>query len=191
MQAFDSIKTFCNKNPKQAVIGAAIILAVVIGLLSIGSNLSSWKTYDFPQAALAMKLPQPPVAVADTKVPGFSQWTMQNEDIALVIGAVKLTGQEKPAAALGSTIEYVRQGIQNNPNIEKAEFKLNQRQQGRKTVNYLTGTAIFKDGDAKANTYVEGLFHMTDASIGFVYAHYNTPKGEELLRDMFETVSCE
>ena len=138
-----------------------------------------------------MKLPQAPVAVADTKVPGFSQWTMQNEDIALVIGAVKLTGQEKPAAALGSTIEYVRQAIQNNPNIEKADFKLNQRQQGRKTVNYLTGTAIFKDGDAKANTYVEGIFHLTDASIGFVYAHYNTPKGEELLRDIFDSVSCE
>ncbi len=190
MPAFDSIKTFCHKNPKQAVIVAAIILAIVVGLLSIGSNLSSWKTYDFPQAALTMKLPQQPVVVADTKIPGFSQWTMQNEDIALVIGAVKLTGQEKPAAALGSTIEYVRQGIQNNPNIEKAEFKLNQRQQGKKTVNYLTGTAIFKDGDAKANTFVEGLFHLTDTSIGFVYAHYNTPKGEELLRDIFDSVSC-
>ena len=110
---------------------------------------------------------------------------------ALVIGAVKLTGQEKPAAALGSTIEYVRQAIQNNPNIEKAEFKLNQRQQGRKTVDYLTGTAVFKDGDAKANTFVEGIFHLSDASIGFVYAHYNTPKGEELLRDIFDSVSCE
>ena len=190
MEAFDSLKTFCNKNPKQAVIYAAIILAVVIGLLCLGSNLSSWETYDFPQAALAMRLPQAPVAVADTKIPGFSQWTMQNEDIALVIGAVKLTGKEKPAAALGSTIKYVRQGIQNNPNIEKADFKINQRQQGRTTVNYLTGTAIYKDGDAKANTYVEGLFHLTDASIGFVYAHYNTPKGEEILRDIFETVIC-
>ena len=191
MQAFDSIKTFCNKNPKQAVIAAAIILAVVIGLLSIGSNLSSWKTYDFPQAALAMKLPQPPVAVEDTKVPGFSQWTMQNEDIALVIGAVKLTGQEKPAAALASTVEYVRQGIQNNPNIDTTEFKLNQRQQGRKTVNYLTGVAVFKDGEAKAKTYVEGIFHLSDHCIGFVYAHYNTPKGEEILRDIFATVICE
>ena len=189
MQAFDSVKTFCSKNPKQAVIGAAVVLAVVIGLLSIGSNLSSWKTYDFPQAALAMRLPQSPV-VADTKIPGFSEWTMQNENIALVIGAVKLTGDEKPASALGSTIEYVRQGIQNNPNIEKADFKLNQRQQGKKTVNYLTGTAIFKDGDAKATTYVEGMFHLSDKCIGFVYAHYNTPKGEETLRDIFGSVIC-
>ena len=58
-------------------------------------------------------------------------------------------------------------------------------------MNYLTGTAVFKDGNAKANTFVEGIFHLSDASIGFVYAHYNTPKGEELLRDIFDSVTCE
>ena len=191
MQAFDSIKTFCNKNPKQAVIAAAIILAVVICIFSLCTQLSVWKNYGFPQAALSMRLPQPPVAVKDTKIPDFSLWTMQNEDIALSIGAVKLTKTDAPAPALANTIAYVEKAIQNNPHIEKTDFKVNQRMQGGKSVQYLTGSAVFRDGEAKANTFIEGIFHITDKSIGFVYAHYNTPKGEELLRSIFETVICE
>ena len=191
MPALDTVKSFCQKNPKQAVIATAVVLAVIIGLLCFCSNLSAWKLYSFPQGALSMRLPQPPVAVQDTGIPGFSQWTMQNEDIALVIGTVKLTEKDEPGTALGTTMAYVRKAIQNNPNIEKTEFKVNQRQQGNKLVQYLTGTAIYKDGDAKATTYVEGIFHLSNAKIGFVYAHYNTPKGEEILRNIFETVVCE
>lgn len=190
MQALDSLKTFCNKNPKQAIIIAAVILAFVICVLCIGSTLSAWKNYDFPQAALAMQLPQPPATVPDTHIPGFSQWTMQNDDIALVIGSVKLAAKDDRAVALANTIEYVRKAIQNNPSFEKADFKINQRQQRGKNVQYLTGTAVFKDGDAKAMTYVEGMFHLSADSIGFVYGHYNMPKGEETLRRIFETVVC-
>lgn len=190
MPAFDSIKTYYNKNPKQALIVAAAILAVIICLLCIGSTLSAWKNYEFPQAALSMQLPQPPVAVQDTHIPGFSQWTMQNDDLALVVGSVKLTEKDKPADALANTIEYVGKAIQNNPSIEKADFKVNQRQQRGKNVQYLTGIAVFKDSDAKATTYVEGIFHLSADKIGFVYGHYNMPKGEGMLRRIFETVVC-
>ena len=191
MPAFDSIKNYCKSNPKGATIAAAIVLAVVICIFSICAQLSAWKNYSFPQAALAMRLPQPPSAIEDTKIPGFSLWTMQNEDIALTIGAVKLTKKDEPAAAIANTIAYVENAIRNNPHFEKTNFKVNQRTQGGKNVQYLTGNAVFKDGEAKANTFVEGIFHITNESIGFVYAHYNTPKGEEMLRDIFATVVCE
>lgn len=186
-----SIKNYFKSNPQGALIAAAVILAAVICIFSLCSIHSYWKNYGIPQAALSMRLPQPPVAVADTKIPGFSLWTMQNEDIALTIGAVKLTKTDDPATAMANTIAYVENAIRNNPHFEKTDFKINQRTQGGKNVQYLTGTAVFKAGEAKANTFVEGIFHLTHESIGFVYAHYNTPKGEEQLRNIFKTVVCE